>query len=173
MSKGWYVVGEGTGRRKLLLGPFRGAWETDEWVVRVRAEHRRLYRTAYGWSYRVECVEGPPGRELPPGDLNGRMKLKVSEPDVLLAKNASGRTRYVPYTGAEFRHASMSGEGGGPAVCRITRHDQVTLWFRPIGADGKLGDLYRHPLAEFKEVMAEWIRHPFAAPEAWAAYRPR
>lgn len=178
VSEGHYVVAEGAGRRMLLLGPFPALGDAEGWVERARWAHRRAQPTAYAYTYLARAVQARPGERLPPGRLNERLGLRLAVPEVAppvrgeLNTDAVRRV-FTPYNGAEFRHARLAGEGAGAVVCRITAHTPTTVWFRPIRADGGLGELHRCTTGDLRRVVKEWTRHPFAAPERWGRRRSR
>lgn len=185
MSEGHYVVGEPPGGGPvLLLGPYASAQGAASQVERARRGHRRARPSAYGWRYGTQRVTAQAGRPLPGGSLNRALGLwplaapediaEEAEPAPEPVKEREWRAlerptdrngvSAVPYVRARFRHARLTGWDGEPMLCQVTRVSLGEVWFRPIRADGSLGDSMRakwgagHP--EFEGLIGEWQEHP-------------
>lgn len=186
MSEGHYVVGEAPGGRPvLLLGPYASARGAASQVERARRGHRRAHRSAYGWQYGTQRATAQGGRPLPAGSLNRALGLwPLAEPDDIAEEpepapepvkelewralerptDANGVSA-VPYVRARFRHARLLGWDGEPMLCQVTRVSLTDVWFRPIRADGSLGDSMRAEWGAggnggFENLIGEWQDHP-------------
>ena len=186
MTDGHYVVGEPPGGQPLLLlGPYASAQGAASQMARARRGHARTLRSAYGWQYGTQRLRAPATRPLPVGALNRVLGLwplagpedvapEEPEPAPRRGEGLPWRTlerptdrngvSAVPYVRARFRHARLRGWDGEPMLCQVTRVALARVWFRPIRADGSLGDsmnaAWGEGHREFEGLIGEWQDHP-------------